>query len=256
MTSAPRQARTVSTCIGLVIAEVRPDAIAIVRNALLMPSRFGRPKLMFDAPHVVLTFSSPCRRRRSRITWTPPWLIAPIGITSGSTTMSLAGMPWSAARSTMRLGDREAYVGIFRDARLVVRDRDDRGTILLDQGKDRLHALLFAGYRVDQCLALVDGEPGLECRDDGGIDRQRHVGDRLNELDGLREDRRLVRERDTRVDVEHVRAGFDLRARIGLDAAEIAGAHLRGEELPPRRVDALADDDERPVEADDDFPGG
>ena len=96
------QAWIVSTCSGFVIAEVRPEAIAMVRKALLMPPRFGRPKLTLEAPQVVLTFSSSCSRRTSRITWTPAWLIAPIGITSGSTTMSLAGMPWSAARSTMR----------------------------------------------------------------------------------------------------------------------------------------------------------
>jgi hypothetical protein len=53
-----------------------------------------------------------------------------------------------------------------------------------------------------------------------------------------------------------VRAGLDLRARVRLDAAEIAGRHLGGENLAPRRIDALADDDEGPVEADDDFLGG
>ncbi len=59
MTSAPRQAWMVSTCSGLVIAEVRPEAIAMVRKALLMPPRFGRPKLTLEAPQVVLTLSSP-----------------------------------------------------------------------------------------------------------------------------------------------------------------------------------------------------
>src|SRR5688572_3995217 len=95
MTSAPMQAWIVSTCSGFVIAEVRPEAIAMVRKALLMPPRFGRPKLTLEAPQVVLTFSSSCSRRTSRMTWAPAWLIAPIGITSGSTTTSLAGMPRS-----------------------------------------------------------------------------------------------------------------------------------------------------------------
>ena len=49
----------VSACSGFVIADVRPAPIAMVRNALLMPSRFGRPKLTLEAPQVVLTFSSP-----------------------------------------------------------------------------------------------------------------------------------------------------------------------------------------------------
>ena len=82
-----------SPCSGFVIADVMPDAMAMVRKPLLMPSRAGRPKLMFEAPQVVLTLSSSRRRLTSRITCTPAWLIAPIGITSGSTTTSEAGMP-------------------------------------------------------------------------------------------------------------------------------------------------------------------
>ena len=39
------------------MAEVNPDAIAMVRNALLMPSRLGKPKLTLEAPHVVFTFN-------------------------------------------------------------------------------------------------------------------------------------------------------------------------------------------------------
>ena len=58
-----------------------------------MPSRFGRPKLTLDAPQVVFTLSSSRSRRTSRITCTPAWLMAPIGMTSGSTTTSLRGMP-------------------------------------------------------------------------------------------------------------------------------------------------------------------
>ena len=42
---------------------------------------------------------------------------------------------------------------------------------------------------------------------------------------------------------------------VALDAAEVAGAHLLGQQLATGRVDALADDDERPIEADDDLAG-
>ena len=83
-----------------------------------------------------------------------------------------------------------------------------------------------------------------------------HVGDRLHQLDGARENRRLIGQRNARIHVEHVGAGLDLGARIRLDAGEIAGRHLGGEDLAPGRIDALADDDERPIEADDDFLGG
>jgi hypothetical protein len=51
-----------------------------------------------------------------------------------------------------------------------------------------------------------------------------------------------------------VRAGFHLRERIGRHAREVASRHFGGEDLATGRIDALADDDERPVEADDDFP--
>ena len=83
------------------MAEVSPAPIAIVRNALLMPLRFGNPKLTFEAPQEVLTLSSLRSRCTRRMTCTPARLIAPIGITSGSTTTSQAGMPWSIARSTI-----------------------------------------------------------------------------------------------------------------------------------------------------------
>ena len=58
----------------------QPSVVAGAYNALL-------------APQVVFTFSSVTRRRSSANTWRPAVPIAPIGITSGSTTMSEAGMP-------------------------------------------------------------------------------------------------------------------------------------------------------------------
>ncbi len=86
-------ALTISSCSGFMIAEVIPAPIAMERKVALMPSRAGRPKLTFEAPQVVLTLSSFFRRPSRRNTCTPAWLMAPIGMTSGSTTMSLTGMP-------------------------------------------------------------------------------------------------------------------------------------------------------------------
>jgi hypothetical protein len=40
---------------GFIIADVIPAAIAIGKNALLKPWRFGSPNEMFDAPQVVFT---------------------------------------------------------------------------------------------------------------------------------------------------------------------------------------------------------
>ena len=238
------------------IAEVIPAAIAMVRNALLMPSRFGRPKLTFEAPQEVLTLSSvaqPVHQAHDL----HARLVDGADRHHQRIDHDVAGRDAVIHRALDDLlRHREAHVGILGDAGLIVRDRDHRGAVLLDQRQHHFQPLLLAGHRIHQRLALVDREPGLERRDDRGIDRQRHVGDRLHQLDGLREDRRLVRQRDARVHIEHVRAGFHLGARVGLDAAEVAGRHFGREDLAAGGIDALADDDEGAVEADDDFPGG
>ena len=100
-TSAAITADFTSGCSGLMIADVIPAPMAMARNVPVTTCRLGRPKLMFDAPQVVFTLSS-SRSRRIRLNacW-PAWPRAPIGITSGSTTTSADGMPWSAARSTI-----------------------------------------------------------------------------------------------------------------------------------------------------------
>ena len=153
------------------------------------------------------------------------------------------------------LGHTEPDVRIHADAGLVVADRDDRAAVLLHERQDALEALVLAGHAVEQGLALVDGEARLERLDDRRIDRQREVGQRLDELDRVGQDRRLVRQRDARVDVEHVCAGLDLGDRVPLDAREVAGLHLLHEDLAAGRVDALADDHERLVVPDDDGAG-
>ncbi len=154
------------------------------------------------------------------------------------------------------LGDLEAHVRVLGDAGLVVGDGHDRGAVLPDQRQHALEALVLAGDRVDQRLAAIDREPGLERGDDRGVDRERHVDQRLHQLHGLGEDARLVRERNAGVDVQHVRAGRDLRERIGLDLAVVARRHLRRQPFASGRIDPLADDAERLLEADHDLLGG
>ena len=92
-----------SACSGFMIAEVMPAPIIIGRKAALRPRRLGRPNEKFEAPQLVLTFSSSRRRRSRCISCAPASLIAPTGMTSGSTTTSSRGMPKSAARSTIFL---------------------------------------------------------------------------------------------------------------------------------------------------------
>ena len=92
-TSAAMMADFTSGCSGFMMADDIPFEMAIDRNVPVMTLRLGNPKLTFDAPHVVFTPSSVTRRRNSANTWRPAVAMAPMGITSGSTMMSLAGMP-------------------------------------------------------------------------------------------------------------------------------------------------------------------
>ena len=82
-----------------------------------MPSRFGSPKLTFEAPQVVLTLSSSRSRRTSWKTCWPAWRSAPIGMTSGSTMMSDARDAVVGGALDDPLGDREPDVGVHADAR-------------------------------------------------------------------------------------------------------------------------------------------
>ena len=77
----------------------------------------------------------------------------------------------------------------------------------------------------------------------------------MHQRDGFREYRRLVGQRDACIDVEHVRPGLHLGDGIPLDPTVVAFRHLRREHLAPGGIDALADDDERALEADDDLLG-
>ena len=142
---------------------------------------------------------------------------------------------------------------IARRARAHVAARRPRGVVSPAQTQDALEAFFFAGDRIDQRLTLVDGKPGFERLDDGAVDRKWHRHGVLHQLDAFGEDLRLVGERDAGIDVEHLRAGLDLRQGIGDDARIIAARHFLGQELAPGRVDALADHHERPVKAEDDL---
>src|SRR4051812_43954402 len=93
ITSAAFTASRTSACRGDVIALVRPFEIAIARNAPFSSLRLGNPNDTVQAPHVVVTPSSSWSRRSSANTCRPAEPIAPIGMTSGSTTMSSFGMP-------------------------------------------------------------------------------------------------------------------------------------------------------------------
>ena len=148
--------------------------------------------------------------------------------------------------------DLQALLRRLGDAGLVVGQADDRGAVARDEREDLLEALVLAGDRVHERLALVDREAGLERLDDRGVDADRHVGRLGDRAQHGRQQLGLVDERDAGVDVEHVGAGLHLGEGVDRHGREVAAAQLLGERLAPRGVDALADDAERLVVADDD----
>ena len=148
--------------------------------------------------------------------------------------------------------DVQALLRRLGDAGLVVGQADDRGAVARDEREDLLQALVLAGDRVHERLALVDREAGLERLDDRGVDADRHVGGLGDRAQHGRQQLGLVDERDAGVDVEHVGAGLHLGEGVDGHGRQVAAAQLLGERLAPGRVDALADDAERLVVADDD----
>ena len=91
-----------ASLMGLRMAASRPAASAMVRNAALTVSRWGRPKEMFETPSTVRTPSS-CLQRRSASSVTRA-LSDPVEmvIVSASSTRFRRGMPRSSAARTMR----------------------------------------------------------------------------------------------------------------------------------------------------------
>ena len=76
------------------------------------------------------------------------------------------------------LGYRESDVGVDADPRLVVADRYHRRAVLLHERQDPLEPRLLAGDGVDQGLALVHRQPGLQRLDDReSIESGRSVSD-------------------------------------------------------------------------------
>ena len=79
----------------------------------------------------------------------------------------------------------------------------------------------------------------------GGVDG--YIGNRLHQFDSPGQHARLISQRNTRVDIQHVRSSLYLSQCIGNNAAVIAGDHLSRHDFSARRVDALTDDDERAI---------
>ena len=164
---------------------------------------------------------------------------------------SSGGIPWSPATETIFFAISTRRARLHRDV-LGVREPDHGGAVLRDDRQDRLEPLVLAGDRVDERLALVRLEAGLERLDDGRVDAERDVRQRLHERDRLPHQCDLVGKRVADVHVEHVGAALDLLRDVGLELREIARLELGLERLPAGGVDPLADDAERLLRTDDD----
>ena len=196
---------------------------------------------MFEAPQVVFTPSSSRSRRTSVKTCWPAVAIAPTGITSGSTTMSCAGMPKSAARSTIFFatakrtsGSSEIPVSSFEIA--------TTGTLYFltsgrtSSSRSSSPVTEFRSGRPCAAASPASSAAGTELSMHSGtstsawirLDQRPHQR-RLDEVVvGIaRVVRHLVGEDRARVHVEHHRAAGDLLQRVLLDGREVAQSPAR-----------------------------
>ncbi len=123
-------------------------------------------------------------------------------------------------------------------------------------GQNRFQPFLFAGHAVDNGTPLAGLDARNQRRRHAAVDTERHVGDGLHQFDGPDHQFRFGLLRldagDADIDVENVGAGLNLGQGVALDAAEVARFHLGGQLLAAGGVDALADEDEGLIRADDD----
>ena len=167
--SAARTASTHSGARASMIALVSPWLAAMPRNAAPSACRPGRPNDVFDAPQVMFTPRSSRIRRTVSMNSVTARGSAPTGIASGSMTMSCGGMPWSPATETILRASSSRRCGSIGISSSLGR-RDHGRAVLGDQRQDRLEPLVLGGHRVDERLALVGAEPGLERLDHRGVD--------------------------------------------------------------------------------------
>ena len=151
------------------------------------------------------------------------------------------------------LGDGETHVRIFGNAGFVVGNSNHGTIIFLHQRQNAFKALFFASHGIQQWLALIGGNASFERLDDGAVDRERHGDIFLHELDAFGENARLVGQRNTGIDVKHLRARRDLRQRVIQHAGIIAARHFLGHDLAAGGIVALANHDETALIADHHF---
>jgi hypothetical protein len=147
-------------------------------------------------------------------------------------------------------GDRHLALERIGLARFVKRHDDDRGAVAayeLRMADKRVLALLERD-RIDHRLALHAFQSGFDHREFGGVDHQRHAGDvglRGNEIEKRRHRLLGIEQALVHVDIEDLRAVFDLVARHRQSCRVIAGGDELAEARRAGDVGTLADIHER-----------
>ena len=149
--------------------------------------------------------------------------------------MSLRGMPWSAARSTIFFATAKRTSGSSEMPVSSLEMATTAAPYFFTSGSTDSRRSSSPVTELTSAFPLYTASPAASAATiDESIDSGTSVID-CTSVTACARIAGLVGERDSRVDVEHVRAGFHLRERVRGHASEIAGRHLGGENLAAGR---------------------
>ena len=151
----------------------------------------------------------------------------------------------------------ETNVWVFGDTSVVVRDRNNRNVVFLNQRQNEFQTLFFARDRVQKRATFGSLQTRFESSRNRGVDADRAIGQALNQFDHFDHERRLglVRVRvgvihNASVDIEDVRTSSNLCQCVLFNGREIACFQFSSQFLAARRVDPFTNHAERLVKAD------
>ena len=164
--------------LGFTMAAPRPRSMAIVKNALLIISRWGRPKEIFDTPRMDFTPRSRIRSRVSRVVSAPPAVGAHCHAQAVQDNILRADAVPGGLPEDL-LPHCGPPLGSLRNPLLVQAEAHNHAPVLGSQRENLLHHLGLAVYRVYEGLAVVNAQGPLHGLDIGGVNLQGEVDDSL-----------------------------------------------------------------------------
>ncbi len=141
-------------------------------------------------------------------------------------------------------GDGEPLFCGLGDAAVVHGEPDDRGPVLLDQGKDLFQFMRFTVDRIDQGLSLAHREACGQGLGEGRVDAEGGIRDLLDRQDRLPKHIRFVNAGHAHIDIQDIRTLTGLAQGLGSHQAEVPLLQGLCQSFPAGRVDPLADDDQ------------